>query len=186
MLTFIAIAGLMFAAGSFVYDALSYHRKDRKGPTTTATQPPHLAASPYPTEPPVRDHAQPPTQGIPWPELAYPPQSSPRPQSFGSIKRQPRWVFVSAWIMAGLIIVGELVGLVNLGHELGLLGLSAAGAGLAVAVPLVIHLGRTDDDDYISPLIGVLFWALVVLVIRSFFPEWALLEITWPGGGIRL
>ncbi|MEU4232590.1 hypothetical protein AB0F17_50555 [Nonomuraea sp. NPDC026600] len=169
MLTFIAIAGLMFAAGSFVYDALSYHRKDRKGPTTTAP-----------------DHAQPPTQSISWPELAHPPQSSPRPQSFSSIKQQPRWVFVSAWIMAGVIILGELVGLVNPGHELGWLGLSAAGAGLAVAVPLVIRLDRTADEDYIAPVIGFLFWALVVLVIRGFFPDWTLLEITWPGGGLRL
>ncbi|MBT2232156.1 hypothetical protein [Nonomuraea sp. NEAU-A123] len=95
-------------------------------------------------------------------------------------------MFVSAWILAGLITFGELAGLVNQGHDLGWIGLSAAGAGIAVAVPLVIRLGRTADDDYIAPVIGVLFWALVVLVIRSFFPDWTLLEITWPGGGLRL
>ena len=85
-----------------------------------------------------------------------------------------------------MIIFGELVGFINRGHDLGSIGLSAAGAGLAGAVPLVIHLGRTADDDYIAPVIGVLFWALVVLVIRSFFPDWTLLEITWPGGDLRL
>lgn len=158
----------MFAAGSFVYDALSYHRKDRKGPTATGAQPSHPAAPPYSTEPPVHGHAQPPTQGSHWPDLAYPPQRSPSPRSFSSVKRQPRWVFVSTWILAGLIIIGELAGLVNPGHDLGWVGLSVAGAGLAVAVPLVIRLDKTADEDYIAPVIGVLFWALVVLVIRGF------------------
>jgi hypothetical protein len=95
-------------------------------------------------------------------------------------------VFVSAWALAGLIILGESVGLVNRGHDLGWLGLSAAGAGLAVAVPLVIRLGRTADDDYIGTFVGVLFWALVVLIIGSLFPDFTLLEITWEGGGLRL
>ncbi|MEU7860131.1 hypothetical protein [Nonomuraea sp. NPDC049141] len=174
MATFIAIAGLIFAAGSFVYAALTYHRKDQKGSTTTAPQSPHFAA------PPVHDHAQPPTQGISWPKRAYPSRPS------RSTKRQPQWVFVSAWIMAGLIILGELVGFLNPGRDLGWLGLSAAGTGLAVAVPLVIRLGRTSDDDYIGTLIGILFWGLVVIVIRSFFPDLMLLEITWPGGVLRL
>ncbi|MFD1536989.1 hypothetical protein [Nonomuraea guangzhouensis] len=172
MATFIAIAGLLFAAGSFVYAALTYHVKDRKGPTTTAPQ------SPYFATPPVHDPAQPPAQGISWPIRAYPQRRS--------INRQPQWVFVSAWSMAGLIIVGELVGFVNPGKDLGWLGLSAAGIGLAVAVPLTIRLERTADDDYIGTLIGVLFWALVVIVIRSFFPDLMILEITWPGGVLRL
>lgn len=94
-------------------------------------------------------------------------------------------MLVSAWILAGLIILGELVGLVNRGHDLGWLGLAAAGVGLAVAVPLVIRLGKSLDDDYIGNLIGVLFWALVVLIIGSFFPDFTLLEITWEGGGLR-
>lgn len=177
----------MFAAGSFVYDALSYHRKDRKGPTTTETQSPGFAAPPYSTEQPLRDHAQPPAQGILWPKSAYPSQPSPRPRSLRSVKRQPQWVFVGSWVLAGLIVVGELVGLVNRGHNLGWIGLSAAGAGLAAAVPLVIRLGKTFDDDYIGPVIGVLFWALVVLIIASFFfPDSTFLEITWEGGGLRL
>ncbi|MBB5781086.1 hypothetical protein [Nonomuraea jabiensis] len=186
MATFIAIAGLMFAAGSFVYDALGYHRKDRKGPTTTATQPSHLAPPSYSTDPPVHNHPQQPAQGISWPEAAYPPQRSPRPRSLGFNKQPPRWVFVSSWVMAGLIVVGEVVGYLNRGHDLGWLGLSAAGACLAVAVPLVIRLGRTADDDYIGPVIGVLFWVLVVLSVASFFPEWTLLEFTWEGGHLRI
>ncbi|MFI7226482.1 hypothetical protein ACIBO5_25010 [Nonomuraea angiospora] len=186
MATFIAIAGLMFAAGSFVYDALAYHRKDRKGPTNTAAQPSDLTPPSYSTEPPLSGHAQPPAQGIPWPEAAYPLRRSSRPQPLRRIKQPPRWVFVGAWIMAGLIIVGEVVGSVNRGHDLGWLGLSAAGVCLAVAVPLVIRLGRTADDDYIAPLVGVLFWVLVALSIASFFPEWTLLEFTWEGGHIRI
>ncbi|MEW1846561.1 hypothetical protein AB0392_52160 [Nonomuraea angiospora] len=181
MATFIAIASLIFAAGSFVYDALAYHRKDRKGPATTATPPSDLTPPSYST-----DHAQSPTQGISWPEPAYPPQRLPTPRSFRSTKQPPRWVFVSAWILAGLIIVGELVGYLNRGHDLGWLGLAAGGACLAVAVPLVIHLGRTADDEYIGSLVGVLFWVLVVLTIASFFPEWTLLEFTWDGGHLRI
>jgi hypothetical protein len=69
-------------------------------------------------------------------------------------------------IFAGLIILGE-----------GWVGLSVAGADLAVAVSPVVRLDRTADADYIGTLIGVLMRALLVLILASWFsPDSTLIE----------
>ncbi|MGK5551913.1 hypothetical protein ACSNOI_09895 [Actinomadura kijaniata] len=71
------------------------------------------------------------------------------------------------WILAGVVLCGEVVGLVDRGDTLGWLGLSVAAAGLAVGVPLSLRVEKTSGESPVSGFVGLVMFALPVLVILS-------------------
>ena len=94
-------------------------------------------------------------------------------------------MLAAAWIMAGLIVLAEVMSVVNRRNDLGWLGLLAAGVGLAVAVTLIIRLDETSGFHNLSTVLGVLMWALPVLIIARIFPDFELITIQWTGGEFR-
>jgi hypothetical protein len=160
----VEVAGLIFTAGSFVYAALTFHRKHPQR-STTATQSPQQTPQAPTTQPSVNTGASPTVQGVPQPEAGYMTRSKPARRS---AHRSTPWLAIfSCWALTLFILTMEVAGFVNRDAPLGWLCLSAAGVGLVVAVPLGNRLDQSGDADTAGGVIGLLLYALPVLMILS-------------------